>query len=114
MLKPVVIIAMASFLTSAAQADRMSELQKEINLEMCRSQDHHFSMTAANCTYCAQGLHYNEATRKCEGTANAFGKCIEKDHYHAATQECVYCAHGFSFDEKLRHCTEDLETKEKK
>ena len=114
MLKHLVIIAMASFLTSTAEADKISDLQNEINLEMCRSKDHHFSMTAANCTYCAQGLHYNEATAKCEGTSNVFGKCIAEDHYHATTQECMYCAKGFSFDENLRHCTEVVATKEKK
>lgn len=106
MLKYAIIFVLYGIFSLSAEAKSITQIQDDLNLDMCRSKDHHFSMDAANCTYCAQGLHYNVATAKCEGTSNVFGKCIEKDHYHAATQECVYCAKGFSFNEDLRHCTE--------
>ncbi len=105
-MKYALIFVLYGIFSLSAEAKSLTQIQEGLNLEMCRSKDHHFSMTAANCTYCAQGLHLNVATGKCEGSSNVFGKCIGEDHYHAATHQCVYCAHGYKFDEDLRHCTE--------
>ena len=98
--------------TTIAGAKSVSELQAEVNLDMCRSTEHQFSFDLANCTYCAQGLHLNEATSKCDGSLNVIGKCYGDDHFHAATQQCMYCAKGYVFNEEIKSCIEVSNTKE--